>query len=171
MAHTAIGVSLDAPERFQVWIFVGQTEFDLFIERGVDLPLQANHVAAASRAKVDDPVGAISVHGVCGAWGTLGAGLFNIGGVTGKIIMVQLVGIGACFVWTFVAAFIMFKLISMTIGLRVSAEEEMEGLDYAEHGGEAYPDFGQVTHSSGTAIGRTSAATAAIATGIPAEQA
>ena len=76
------------------------------------------------RFRVDDPVGAISVHGVCGAWGTLAAGIFNIGGTSGKIIGVQLLGIGACFVWTFGTAFILFKLIEKTIGLRVSAEEE-----------------------------------------------
>jgi len=93
------------------------------------------------KIKVDDPVGAVSVHGVNGAWGTLAAGLFNIGGTSGKIIGVQLLGIGACFVWTFVTAFILFKIIDKTIGLRVSPEEEREGLDYSEHGGNAYPDF------------------------------
>ncbi|EFK07314.1 putative Ammonium transporter 1 member 1 [delta proteobacterium NaphS2] len=93
------------------------------------------------KIKVDDPVGAISVHGVNGAWGTLAAGLFNIGGTSGKIIGVQILGIVACFVWTFCTAFILFKIIDKTIGLRVSAEEEREGLDYSEHGGNAYPDF------------------------------
>jgi Amt family ammonium transporter len=93
------------------------------------------------RIRVDDPVGAISVHGVCGAWGTLAAGLFNIEGVTAKIIGVQLTGIGAAFIWAFGAAFILFKLIDMTIGLRVSEEEEIEGVDITEHGGHAYNDF------------------------------
>ena len=101
------------------------------------------------KIKVDDPVGAVSVHGVCGAWGTLGAGIFNIGGTSLSIIGVQLLGIVACFAWTFPAAFIMFKLISSTVGLRVSAEEELEGLDHTEHGGVAYPDFGVSTHGSG----------------------
>ncbi len=91
--------------------------------------------------KIDDPVGAVSVHGVCGAWGTLAAGIFNIGGTSGKIIGVQLLGIAACFIWTFAVAFAMFKIIEATIGLRVSPEEELEGLDYTEHGGNAYPDF------------------------------
>jgi len=99
------------------------------------------------RVGVDDPVGAISVHGVNGAWGTLAAGIFNIGGTSAKIIGVQLLGIAACFVWTFTAAFIMFKLIDMTIGLRVSAEEEAEGLDMSEHGGIAYPDFAVSTYA------------------------
>ncbi|GBE04700.1 ammonia channel precursor [bacterium BMS3Abin10] len=91
--------------------------------------------------KVDDPVGAISVHGVCGAWGTLAAGIFNIGGTSLKIIGVQLIGIGAAFVWVFGASFILFKLVDATIGLRISKEEEMEGLDIGEHGNVAYPDF------------------------------
>ncbi len=93
------------------------------------------------RIRVDDPVGAISVHGVCGAWGTLAAGLFNIEGVTAKIIGVQLTGIAAAFIWAFGAAFILFKLIDMTVGLRVSKEEEIEGVDITEHGGHAYNDF------------------------------
>jgi Amt family ammonium transporter len=91
--------------------------------------------------KIDDPVGAISVHGVCGAWGTLAAGLFNIEGVTAKIIGVQLLGIGAAFLWVFPTSFILFKLIKATVGLRVSPEEEIDGLDIGEHGIEAYPDF------------------------------
>ena len=91
--------------------------------------------------KIDDPVGAVSVHGVCGAWGTLAAGLFNSSGVTLKIILVQLIGIAACFVWVFPTAYILFKLIKATIGLRISKEEELEGLDVGEHGIEAYPDF------------------------------
>jgi Amt family ammonium transporter len=98
------------------------------------------------KIRIDDPVGAISVHGVCGAWGTLAAGIFNIGGTSAKIIGVQLLGIGTCFVWTFATAFILFKLINMTIGLRVSPEEEIEGLDFVEHGGNAYPDFGVSAH-------------------------
>jgi Amt family ammonium transporter len=98
------------------------------------------------KIKVDDPVGAISVHGVCGAWGTLAAGLFNIGGTSAAIIGVQLMGIAACFIWTFPTALVMFKLIDKAIGLRVAPEEELEGLDLAEHGGIAYPDFGVSTH-------------------------
>ncbi len=91
--------------------------------------------------KVDDPVGAVSVHGVCGAWGTLAAGLFNAEGATLKIVGVQALGIVSAFVWTFTIAFILFKIIEKTMGLRVSAEEEIEGLDIEEHGNVAYPDF------------------------------
>jgi len=88
--------------------------------------------------KVDDPVGAVSVHGVCGAWGTLAAGLFNADGVTAQLIGVQLMGIGAAFAWSFSTCFILFKVIKATVGLRVTREEEMEGLDVGEHGAEAY---------------------------------
>jgi Amt family ammonium transporter len=93
------------------------------------------------RIKVDDPVGAISVHGVNGAWGTLAAGIFNIGGTSPKIIGVQVLGICAAFIWAFGVSFIVFKLIAKTIGLRVSPEEELQGLDVGEHGANAYPDF------------------------------
>ena len=99
------------------------------------------------RIKVDDPVGAVSVHGVNGAWGTLSAGIFNIGGTSAKIIGVQLLGIGVAFVWAFGTGFLIFKLIQMTVGLRVSPEEETEGLDYGEHGATAYPDFVVTSHS------------------------
>ena len=93
------------------------------------------------KIRVDDPVGAVSVHGVCGAWGTLAAGIFNIGGTNIKILSVQCIGIVSCFAWTFCTAFILFKVIDSTMGLRVSPEEEIEGLDSTEHGGNAYPDF------------------------------
>ncbi len=98
------------------------------------------------KIKIDDPVGAISVHGVNGAWGTLAAGLFNIEGVTLKILSVQVIGIVACFIWTFCTAYALFKIIDMTVGLRVSMEEELEGLDSTEHGGSAYPDFTTINH-------------------------
>jgi Amt family ammonium transporter len=93
------------------------------------------------RLKIDDPVGAISVHGVCGAWGTLAAGLFDMGGFSLGVVGVQVLGIASCFLWTFPLAYGLFKLIDVTIGLRVSPEEELEGLDHVEHGGSAYPDF------------------------------
>jgi len=100
-------------------------------------------VVTIDRMHIDDPVGAVSVHGVCGAWGTLAAGIFNMesmGGFSMKIIGVQLTGIGAAFVWSFGTAFILFKVIDLVFGLRASEEEEMTGLDITEHGGHAY-DF------------------------------
>ena len=109
------------------------------------------------RIKIDDPVGAISVHGVCGAFGTLAAALFHenlfLGAefdLTGQLVT-QLIGIGTAFLWTFPTAFLMFKLIAMTIGLRVQPHEEIEGLDLGEHGANAYPDFSPATSGGGMA--------------------
>ncbi|MEZ4598685.1 MAG: ammonium transporter [Syntrophotaleaceae bacterium] len=93
------------------------------------------------KIKIDDPVGAVSVHGVCGAWGTLAAGLFDSAGFSMKTVGVQLIGIGACFAWAFITGLILFKLIDLVIGMRVTKEEEMAGLDFCEHGASAYPDF------------------------------
>jgi len=91
------------------------------------------------RIGIDDPVGAISVHGVCGAWGTLAAGIFDTTGTAS--VTTQLIGIAAAFLFTFSVMWIFFKILSLTVGLRVSAEEEVQGLDATEHGNEAYaPD-------------------------------
>lgn len=95
--------------------------------------------------KVDDPVGAVSVHAVCGAFGTLAAGVFDVGGFSWSVVGVQVLGVVAAFLWVFPAAFILFKVIDKTIGLRVTKEEELEGLDIGEHGMEAYPDFEKVS--------------------------
>jgi len=96
------------------------------------------------KIKVDDPVGAISVHGVCGAIGTLLAGVFNYNFETGAVepvITSQLIGIGAAFAWAFGTSFVIFKVLDMIMGFRVSEEEELGGLDYHEHGVDAYPEF------------------------------
>jgi len=100
------------------------------------------------RLRIDDPVGAISVHGVCGAWGTLAAGLFDAGGLSFAVVGVQLLGIVASFIWAFGTMFVFFKILHATVGLRVSPEEEVAGLDVFEHGNEAY---GPDTFSSGPA--------------------
>ena len=100
---------------------------------------------AFDKIKIDDPVGAISVHGICGVWGTLAVGLFMkdgggllTGGGAAQLIS-QIVGIVAAFVWAFPLSFAMFYIIKMTVGLRVSEKEEVEGLDIHEHGMHAYP--------------------------------
>jgi Amt family ammonium transporter len=95
-------------------------------------------------AKIDDPVGAISVHGVCGAFGTIAAGVFDINGFSWSVVGVQVLGVVTAFAWAFGLGFILFKIIQKTIGLRVSQAEEMEGLDIGEHGLEAYPEFEKV---------------------------
>ncbi|MFC1465750.1 MAG: ammonium transporter [Candidatus Brachytrichaceae bacterium NZ_4S206] len=97
--------------------------------------------------KIDDPVGAIPVHLVSGAWGTLAVGLFaSLNGVTGLFhggglgqLIIQLIGVIACGVWTAATTGLLFFAIKKTIGLRVSAEEEIQGLDAMEHGTIAYP--------------------------------
>lgn len=90
--------------------------------------------------KIDDPVGAISVHGVCGIWGILACALFDTGN-NGFTIVGQLTGVFAVAVAAFVFSIIVFGILKATLGVRVSAEEEAEGLDLSEHGQEAYPDF------------------------------
>ena len=89
------------------------------------------------RIKIDDPVGAISVHLVCGIWGTLAVGLF--GQMAGfQQFLVQLLGVAAYGLATVASAGLIFGAVKLTMGLRVSEEEEYEGLDLAEHGSHAY---------------------------------
>ena len=111
-------------------------------------------VAALDAAEIDDPVGAFSVHGVCGVWGTLviglwgfdiqdtgdALGLFNGGGI--QQLGIQAVGAGAYAIWALVTCWIAWSIIGGLFGgIRVSEEEETQGLDIGEHGMEAYPDF------------------------------
>lgn len=93
------------------------------------------------KLKIDDPVGCISVHGVCGAWGTLAYAFFGVESFSMTALMAQLIGIGVAFVWAFGTGLLLFLGIKHTIGLRVSRDEEMEGLDATEHGNEAYAGF------------------------------
>ncbi|KAA0257837.1 ammonium transporter [Deferribacter autotrophicus] len=96
------------------------------------------------KIKVDDPVGAISVHGVCGAWGTIAAGLFNYNfeqRAWEPVFLSQIIGVVVAFIWGFVISFILFKVIDKINKFRVSEEEEFLGLDLYEHGIKAYPEF------------------------------
>jgi len=90
-----------------------------------------------SKLKLDDPVGAISVHGVVGIWGLLAVCLSN----PDAVLSSQLLGIGVIFAWVFTASFIVWVIIKAILGIRVSEEEEYEGLDVGECGLEAYPEF------------------------------
>ncbi|MFZ1789608.1 MAG: ammonium transporter [Saprospiraceae bacterium] len=89
------------------------------------------------KLKLDDPVGATSVHLVCGIWGTLAVGIFG----EGKDIVAQLTGIAAIGVFSFTFAFILFYILKITVGIRVSESEEERGLDITEHEMEAYKMF------------------------------
>lgn len=103
------------------------------------------------KLKIDDPVGAVSVHGVCGAFGTLAVGFLaapGFGDTTGflyggnfKLVITQLIGVGSAFIWAFGCGLILFGLLKKIMGIRVSKEEEIKGLDIEEHGMEAYPSF------------------------------
>jgi Amt family ammonium transporter len=126
--------------------------------------------------KIDDPVGAISVHGVCGAFGVLSVGLFADGaygdgwnGVPGTVrglfygdasqLAAQAVGTLTCFVWVFVTFFAFFKIVEALMGNRVPAAVELEGLDIPEMGALAYPDF-VLTPSTVSAVASGAVATA-----------
>jgi len=107
-------------------------------------------VSFFDKVKIDDPVGAVSVHGVCGAFGTLSVGLFSsievdgvikkglfYGGGTDQLIS-QIIGVAAIAAFVFVASLILFGILKATVGLRVSEQEEIEGLDVHEHGFAGY---------------------------------
>jgi len=94
-------------------------------------------IITLDKMKIDDPVGAISVHGVVGLWGLLAVPLTN----SGASFVGQLVGAATIFTWVFVTSFIVWFVIKMVVGIRVSEEEEYEGVDISECGMEAYPEF------------------------------
>ena len=101
-------------------------------------------VLLLDRAKLDDPVGAISVHLTCGVWGTLAVGIFSTN--PEHSFLTQLIGVLAYAVFCFISAFAIFFALKTTLGLRVDAEEERLGLDVGEHGMEAYGGF-QITQA------------------------
>lgn len=94
-------------------------------------------IIVIDKAKIDDPVGATSVHGVCGIWGLIAVAFTNPEGS----LVAQLTGIAVIFVWVFVTSFVVWLILKAVMGLRVSEEEEMEGVDVAECGLAAYPEF------------------------------
>jgi Amt family ammonium transporter len=94
-------------------------------------------IIGIDKLKIDDPVGAISVHGVVGMWGLLAVVLSN----EEATLIAQLTGLGTILAWTLVTSLITWGIIKMVIGIRVSEEEEYEGVDLGECGLEAYPEF------------------------------
>ncbi|HSR62096.1 MAG TPA: ammonium transporter, partial [Gammaproteobacteria bacterium] len=94
-------------------------------------------IIALDKLKIDDPVGAISVHGTVGIWGILAVLITDADATFGG----QLVGLLTIFVWVFVASFITWAILKAVMGIRVSEEEEYEGVDISECGMEAYPEF------------------------------
>jgi len=97
-------------------------------------------VSLIDKLRLDDPVGAIAVHLVCGIWGSLAVGLF--GSLAGwNQLLSQLKGIGAYAVFCIVSSFVIIYVLKITLGVRVSEKEEIEGLDSHEHGMKAYSDF------------------------------
>ena len=94
-------------------------------------------VSAIERSGIDDPVGAVSVHGAAGLWGLIAVGLFT----ADASLPIQMVGALVIITWAFATSFAVFKVVDLVMGIRVSESEEIIGLDRAEHGGSAYPEF------------------------------
>ena len=99
--------------------------------------LVVGSIVLLDKLRIDDPVGAISVHGTCGIWGLLAVCFTN----SDATLSAQLMGISAIFLWTFVVGGIAWMVIKLVMGLRISEEEEIAGSDISEIGIEAYPEF------------------------------
>lgn len=109
---------------------------DAIIAGGVGGVLVVFSILFFDKVKIDDPVGAISVHGVCGIWGTLAVAIFG----EGFSFVSQIIGIVSVYGFAFIFSLIVFGIIKAVMGVRVDAQEEEEGLDVAEHGSPAYTD-------------------------------
>ena len=94
-------------------------------------------IVSLDKLRIDDPVGAISVHGVVGIWGLLAVCITN----EEASLLAQLKGIVSIFAWVFIASFVVWFILKKTLGIRVTEEEEYEGVDISECGLEAYPEF------------------------------
>ena len=94
-------------------------------------------IVALDRLRIDDPVGAISVHGTAGRWGILAVPIYN----DEASVAIQLLGLGSIFAWVFLTSFAVWFLIKKTLGVRVDEQQEYEGVDLSECGLEAYPEF------------------------------
>lgn len=114
--------------------------FDSILIGAIGGALVVFGVVLFDKIKIDDPVGAISVHLVGGIWGTLAVGLFGDLAGMNQVIS-QLIGIGSVGVFCFATAFLIFFVLKKTVGIRVDEKEEIEGLDINEHSMRAYPDF------------------------------
>jgi len=102
-------------------------------------------VALIDKLKLDDPVGAVAVHLICGIWGTLAVGIF--GAMAGfDQFLIQLAGVGIVGAFCVICSFIILFIVKATVGLRVDKDEELRGLDLAEHGMDAYADFRMNQH-------------------------
>jgi len=99
--------------------------------------LVVGSIVLLDKLKIDDPVGAISVHGVVGMWGLLAVPIYNDDATLG----VQMVGLVSIFAWVFLTSLLVWAAIKYTVGIRVDAEHEYEGVDLSECGLEAYPEF------------------------------
>ncbi|HWP60364.1 MAG TPA: ammonium transporter [Candidatus Acidoferrales bacterium] len=194
-AAAAIAASLTA------WLFLGKPDLSMILNGGlaglvaitapcafVSIPsaliigliagvLVVLSVLFFDRVKIDDPVGAISVHLVCGIFGTLAVGLFAqaeftpnttgdgllFGGGAG-LLLSQLAGVVSVGIFVSVVSLVFWTILRASVGIRVSAEEELEGLDIGEHGNIAYPDFVSVTARGSTLV---AAAGRAMEQGVP----
>ncbi len=121
----------------QRWILLGQL-----------LPDSLGGAASVLTARLlewfglDDVVGAVSVHAIGGSWGTLAAGLFKRGDLFNPdVVWVQMIGVGAAFLWAFPTTLVCYWVINKVMGARASSLEEQRGLDYSEHYEIGYPEF------------------------------